>query len=246
MHQGQTARSIIDNRVRKSFISQISQDNYLNCYAVKNVEKKEMWFCGPTQGFDYPNKALVYQWIDGSFALIDLPECAFMETGVRTEPRLTWGNANLTWGQASRPWGQRNFSPLDKAIIGVQRANQDLLQFDVGKTRWNGGSLTDETFFTRFERVGVPLEGMKNKARIKEIVFGAAGNGELSIYVGKQDRPNGPITWIGPRMFEVSTDRRVKIRGRNGQYNCWRIDAQTGTNWDISDMTVIYVSVGKR
>ncbi len=244
VHQGQTARSIIDNRARKTFINQISQDNYLNCFAFKNFEKKEMCFAGPTQGNTYPNKVLKYNWVNDTFDVDDLPECSFIETGVRTEARLTWADLNFPWDAANFQWGQRNFSPLDKAIIGVQRENQDLLQFDVGKLRWNGSE--SETFFTRFERTGVPMGGMKAKTRIKELVFGAAGTGKLSIYVGKQDRPNGPVAWVGPRMFDVANDRRVKIRGINGQYNCWRIDAQTGTDWNISDMTVVYADVGKR
>ena len=244
IHQGQTARSIIDGRVRKSFISQISQDEYLNCYMVKNVEKKEIWFCGVTQGFTYPNRVLKYQWIDQTFDIDDLPECAFMETGVRAEQALTYENATMTYGAANFAYGQRNFSPLDKAIIGVQRSDQDLLQFDIGKTRWDGSA--DQSFFTRFERTGVPLNGMKGKTRIKELVLSATGSGQIQIYVGKQDRPSGSITWTGPRNFDVSTDRRVKIRGKNGEYNCWRIDAQTGTNWEVSDMTVVYVPTGRR
>ncbi len=244
VHQGQTVRSIIDNRVRKTFLSQISGDNYANCFCVKNVEKKEIWFCGPTQGITYPNKALVYQWVNDNFSVIDLPEYPFIAKGIRAESALQWDQANITWDEAAFTWGQRNFSPLDKAIIGVDRTNQNLVQFDVGSTRYDGTSA--QSFNTRFERTGVPFEGMKGKARIKEIVFNATGTGELNVYVGKQDRPSGSVTWVGPRVFDVANDRRVRIRGKNGQYNCWRIEGQTGTQWSISDMTVIYDEVGAR
>jgi len=150
----------------------------------------------------------------------------------------------MEWGNADFNWGERNFSPLDKAVIGVQPADQDLLQFDVGTTRYLGG--TDEAFFTRFERTGVAIGGFKSRNMIKELLFTAEGTGELNIYAGTQDRPQGPIDWVGPRVFDVANSRRVKIRTRKGQYNCWRIDGETGSEWRISDMQVVYEPSGSR
>lgn len=242
VHQGQTAKSIIDDRVRKSFISLVDPTYYENCYAVLNIEKKEIWFCAVLQGSIYPNRALIYQLIDNTFAETDLPECAHMSKGVRIEPALSWGDASMTWGDANFNWGARSFSPLDKGVIGVQ--GTDLMQFDIGTTRYNGTE--DEAFFTRFERTGVAVGGMKSRNMITELVFTAEGTGALNIYVGTQDRPEGSIDWVGPRTFDVATDRRVKIRSRKGQFNCWRIEGTTGSDWRIYDMYVEYEPGGSR
>lgn len=243
-HQGQTAVSIIDDRVRKSFISLIDPVNYPNCFAVLNIEKKEIWFCAVKQGKTYPNQMLIYNLIDGSYYVSDLPECAFMESGVRIEPSLTYAQATMTYGAANFTYGSRNFSPLDKSVIGVQATDQDLLQFDIGTTRYLNS--TDETYRTRFERIGVPLGGLNQQNMIQEIYFSATGTGTLNIYVGTQDKPNGSVTWVGPRTFDVVNNRKVNIRSKNGQFNCWRIDAQTGTDWRISDMQILYEPAGNR
>jgi hypothetical protein len=244
VHQGQTARSIIDDKVRKSFIGLIDPDYYPNCYCVLNVEKKEIMFCAVMQGYIYPNRALVYQLIDNTFSVTDLPECAFMSKGIRIEPSLSWEDAAMEWGDANFNWGSRNFSPLDKAVIGVQASDKDLLQFDVGTKRYLNGA--DEAYFTRFERTGMPLGGMRSRNLIKELIFSAQGTGSLNIYVGTQDRPDGSIDWVGPRVFDVAVDRRVKIRSKKGQFNCWRIEGRTGSDWRISDMQVIYEPSGER
>lgn len=244
VHQGQTAKSIIDDKVRRSFISLIDPDNYENCYAVLNVEKKEIWFCAVLQGQTYPTRALVYQIVDGTYAVTDLPGCAFMSKGVRIEPSLSYGDADIEYGNANFNYGTRNFSPLDKAVIGVQAENKDLLQFDIGTTRYDGAS--DVAFFTRFERTGVPIGSMRDRNMITELIFSGEGTGSLSIYVGTQDRPEGPVDWIGPRMLDISSSRRVKIRSRKGEYNCWRIEGQTGSDWRLTDMHVIYEPSGHR
>lgn len=244
VHQGQTAKSIVDDRVRKSFISLIDPDEYQNCFCVLNVEKKEIWFCAVLQGHTYPNRALIYQLIDNTFSVTDLPECAFMSKGVRIEASLAWEDALMEWGDANFNWGVRNFSPLDKAVIGVQAEDQDLLQFDAGTKRWDGSA--DQSYSTRFERTSVPIGGMKSRNIIKELIFSAEGTGALNVYVGTQDRPEGSIDWVGPRVFDVATDRRVKIRSKKGQFNCWRIEGETGSDWRITDMQVVYEASGER
>ncbi len=243
VHQGQTAQSIVDDRVRKTFISQIDPDNYLNCFAVKHYEKKEIMFCGPTQGNTYPNFALVYSWKDGSFYLTDLPGASFITPGTRQGQALSYGDATMTYGEASFTYGQRNFSVLDKSLIGVHPSNQDLLQFDIGVTRWNGSA--DVSFNTRFEKRSVPLAGLQKQAQVREIHLSATGTGTVQVYVGEQKNSNGPVMWIGPRNFNVETDAYVKIRAK-APLLCWRIDANTGTDWAISNMEIDYKLAGQR
>ena len=243
VHQGQNAESVINNRVRKSFINQIDGDNYLNCFAVKNVEKKEIWFCGPTQGNTYPDRALVYQWIDGTFTITELPQPAFMTEDTRIEAALRYQDATMPYAQASFSYGQRNFSPLDKAIIGVMRDDQDLLQFDLGNTRYIGGS--DQAFFTRFERTNMAFNGFKGQTVLNEFWPDVNGTGTLSIYAGRQERPNGPVTWEGPRSFVIGTDKVVKFRAK-GKLNCIRIDAQTGTDWRMDNVLLVVNAAGRR
>jgi len=244
MHQGQNAVSIIDDRVRKSFVGQVDPVNYENCYCVKQVERKEIWFCVVLQGFTYPSRMLVYNYKDETYYVSDIPECAFITTGVRAEASLTWDDATMTWDQADFAWNQRNYSALDKAVIGVQATDKDLLQFDLGTTRYLNS--TDQAYFTRFERIGLPLGGMKTRNMTTEFVISASGTGTIQIYAGTQDRPGGSIDWIGPRQFDVSADRRVKLRSRKDAYNCWRIEGETGTNWSVSDMTVYHEPSGAR
>ena len=242
MHQGQNATSIVKDKVRKTFISLINPEYYQNCFVVKDVEKKEIWFCGPTGSAQYPNRALVYHWIDQTFVVNDLPEDPFITIGSRTTPKLTWGAASFSWESATFPWGQRNFSALDKAIIGVK--GTALKQYDVGNTRWIDG--TDQAFTTRFERIGVPFGGLNRQNMIQEIVISATGTGTIEVWAGSQQTPSGSVNWRGPRTFDVKNNRKVRIRTATGQYNAWRIQGSTGTTWRISDMEIIHEPRGDR
>ncbi len=242
MHQGQNAKSIIDNRVRKTFIRSVNPEFYQNCYVVKDIEKKEIWFCGPTGSNEYPDKALVYHWVDKTFVVDDLPQDPFISIGSRTTEKLTYGSATFAYSEATFPYGQRNFSALDKAVIGV--SGTELKQYNIGNTRYING--TDETFTTRFERTGFPIGGLNQQNMIQEISFTASGTGTIQIYAGVQDNLKGSVTWEGPRHFDVKNDSKVKIRTARGQYNAWRIQGSTGTEWRISDMEVRHVPKGER
>ncbi len=247
MHQGQNAVSIIDNRVRKSFLSKIDPTNYPNCYVVKDDARKEIWFCGVISGNVYPTRALIYNWVDETFTVSELPGCSFIGIGYRIEDALSYGQADFTYNEATFSYGDDAFSPLTKSIVGTHKSPDDLYQFQIGANRYDPETLVPVAFTSRFERIGVPLGAYTSRNMITEIVLTAEGTGLLDIYAGVQDQAQGGVDWEGPRRFNIATDRRVKIRSKRGQFNAWRIEMPSGSaTWRINNMQVFYSEGGRR
>ena len=95
VHNGVTKESVISKRMRKFLFDQIEPTKYDLTYVVPHYTSNEMWICYvPTGDDDFPTKALVWNWLDNTWAGdIDIPESPFAAFGVVNDSQATtnWG-----------------------------------------------------------------------------------------------------------------------------------------------------------
>lgn len=83
VHLGQTeqATSIIDKVLRKYIFSSIDPTSFYNSFLLSDVKKNEVYFFYPEVGQTYANKVLIWNWVDKSRALRDVPLTPFAAIG---------------------------------------------------------------------------------------------------------------------------------------------------------------------
>lgn len=255
-NDGNSIESIVHNRIRRQLTARMNTDYYHRSYAVRNNSLKEMWFCVPEEGAEYPNVAYIYNWKDDTWAIRTLPyetspavdpldppiidkAVAFSGYGPQSAPTLAWDDWQGTWDSQERVWGSRQRTPLDDTIVGVDGAGSSLLVLDPTDIR-NSGPLG-----TRIERTNFPLEGMRQVTTITRVYPHMQGTEPVQIQFGSQDYAGAPIRWKPAQTFTPGMDRKLDIR-TTGELHSWRIQSLGEGNWVMSGMDIEYTPNGVR
>jgi hypothetical protein len=242
VNDGNQITSILHNRLRKFLSPRISADYYLRSFVMRNNPFSEIWFCVPIDGAEFPNAAMVYNFLDDSWAIRDLPsdtiELSHGWYGSQSQPALTWDTWVGDWNTQTRIWGSTVRSPLDDTIIGVDRASYQLVELDPQDER-----VTE--LGTTIERLGFPLEGHDDVTTITRIYPHIEGTQPITIQIGSQDRAGGPVRWKPAKTFTPGTDRKIDVR-TTGELHAWRISSVGFGNWSMSGMTLEFEPGPKR
>ena len=238
-NDGNKIESIVHNRISSDFASRIDATNYNRSYVVRNNEKKEVWFCIPESGVDFPNVAFIYNWRDDSWAIRDLTaNVVFSATGSKSSAQEDWDTFIGTWDASVAKWGAAGISPLNETLVSVNRATQTLYLVDTNTT-------PDNDFQFTIERTDYPLLGDKQVTTIVAVYPHIQSQGLVNVEIGSQQFPDGPITYKPAVIFNPVTDRKVDIRS-TGELHCWRISALGKIPISMSGMTIEFVKAGLR
>ncbi len=64
VHDGHSARSLVDRRWRRFFFERLNAENAASSFVVLYEEQNEVWFCIPQSGDKNPTAALVYNYLE--------------------------------------------------------------------------------------------------------------------------------------------------------------------------------------
>jgi len=246
-NDGQNVSSILHNRLTKSFTARLNADKYNRSYAVRNTAVNEVWFIVPNEDSDYPNVAYIYNYVDETWAIRDLPflgntgddaiQVAFANYGPQAEPTETWDTWTNTWDYQTRPWGSARRTVLDNTIIGCT-PDSKLVVLDP-KT------LSDQQANTRLERTDFPLSGFEQVNSVVSLYPHIVGTEPVLIHLGSQEFANGPVRWEEGVEFTPGVDKKVDVR-TTGAFFCWRIESTGIGRWRMSGMDISYSKNGLR
>lgn len=245
VNDGNAVKSLLHKRIRSRFRSDLSSDSYYNSYVVTNNTHDEIWFCIPEQGKTYANLAYVYNYLEDTWIVRDIPEAPFANYGSRTAPSIIWSDLTEGWNVNSSTWSDSDVSPFDDEIVSCAKAKQEevggeLLLLDAAIS-----GLTTP-FDAIIERVGFALEGLNKVTTITRIYPHMTGDQAVTIEVGSQDYPGSAIRWKPGVLFTPNTDRKVDIRS-TGELHCFRISKNNvDSDWAISGIDIEYTMSGER
>lgn len=237
-NDGNRIQSIIHKRIRQRLVSNMQADAYLRSFAVTNSAEKEVWFCVPENGSTHPNVAYVYNWKDDSWSIKDIPPIAHAVYAPRATPSDTWNTVIGTWSTILGAWGSRQRTPNDDTIIGIENDPTVINVLDNIETATG-------TFETIIERTNLKLTTDESINTLNRIYPRIEGTGVVTIKVGSQDYPDGPVTWKTGQSFDPTTDRKLDVRA-TGKLHCWSISSTTSARWSLSSMDFEFVSDGVR
>jgi len=232
LHNGQSAISLADNRVRSLFRS-MSRTSLRFSFLTLHTAESEVWLCLAlrTSVLNAVDTVLIYNWTSKTFSIRDLPVSCFAVTpGRLLSPTETWTTISSTWDTEGRTWADLGKSETINRLLGV--VSGGLYQMDSGNTR---------TALTLCERVGIGIPvranqppdttAMKFLKRVWPRVVGATGD-VLSFTLGVQNFPDQGIVWKSPKSYTIGVTKKLDFTA-NGRLFGLRIESAGGGPWTL-------------
>lgn len=251
---GQSVRSIIDQRNRRFLFQQLDKDEFGLSFIQVHRLLNEIWVCFPTQGFGYCDLALVWNWSENTWGVRDLPAgCTAAGDGIDVVgfARRVWEDepAGNTWDLDDQKWDQRSFNLTG----GLLLLGGDNTALDSAGDPYTGGPIyrTERTHQfdgtnkrSRIERLGIRLNNGELVSHITEVWPRALGS-PFDVWVGSQEVPNGAVTWQSVTPFDPEVSRKVTLR-TSGRYPCLAFESNGNVSWALQGVSLRYREGARR
>jgi hypothetical protein len=255
LHNGQTAETLVNRRVREWFYSNLETSRTNEVYVVPNYSRKEMWVCFPETGntVGYANLALVWNWAENTWGVRDLQNFPHIGFGIA----LTAGTSEsfddsvgVAFDDDIGPFGERAYQPQDYQLVAGSAENNELLRVDFSR------QFSGENYHSYVERTGLALVGYDHKGQptvdVNAVKFIRAVYPKvkadpgtiLNIYVGSQQTANGPVSWTGPYLFNCDTDSKIDCRV-SGKYMAIKFEDNGFHGWGLEGYTLDMDIIGR-
>lgn len=247
-HNGSTVNSILSKRQRKRLQDELDSENYFQSFLWPNPFNNEVWFCYPTAGNAYPNRALVlnYKSAGGSdFVVTEANGITFRNTAVGTiesfSPEI-WNSGTDLWSQDTGAWSdlQRR-----RVVLLDPTANKFYL-LDSGTTR-------DGVVFDRVvQREGLALIGKTQKGepvedhqklKMFKRMWPKMSGGPVNIRFGAQQIVGETVTWGAVSSFDPTTQTYVDPGITTGRAVGFEISSQV--DWKLDGYKIDIEPLGE-
>lgn len=242
IHDGNTPKSIIEGRVKDRFYSALDPDNFANTYVFSDPNRQEIWICFPTTGNDVPNRALIWNWVFGTWTEQELANgWAFAQHGVvntSASNDIFNDGTTIQFDSDNSQFDVLGYNPTTfRTLIGRVGAGRQLYLNDETET------FAGQAFNSTLERTGLALIGqgpngpivdqtvMKFCRAVYPDIYIPGGQGSIEVYVGSQNSPSDTVTWSGPHTFNPLTDVKVDCTV-SGRYLGVKFSSTQDFHWE--------------
>ena len=234
LHYANEPQSIITGKWRNWLRENLDPANYQQSFVVANSPKGEVWICIPTIGASYCNRALVWNYEEDTWSLLELPNVTHGTVGFLQTGDDTWEADEATWEADDAAWDA--FDVADRLVMSS--GNSKLYVMDDGDTA-DGTQITATVTRTGLS-FGDP-EIVKLLRSITPRVDGDAGT-VLSIEPATSNDVEGSYTFGAAQTYTVGTTRKAHFMASGRQLGAritssgagsWRIKSQ---GWDVAPM----------
>lgn len=206
MHNGQSARSLLNEKLRRDVFNRISSDSKKTSFCIPNLEHNEVWICFPESGNSYPNRALI--WNATRDVISEVKGVDFRGAAIGQGPpqdSTTWGTVSGSWDSVSRTWGLST----PRRVIICDPDNTRFGMLDSGAQRF-GGSYTSRMrreglAILGKTRTGEPIVDFKRFKLFTRVWIKAEGD-PFKVRLGTQELVEGSVSWSAEQIFDPSTD----------------------------------------
>lgn len=241
VHDGQSAKSVLDKLMRRTLFQLIDASNYGLCFVFKNPFVNEVWICFPQAGSTVCDMALVWNYVDRTTTFRQIPNLSHANYGpVETGLSQPWSSDSAPWSTDTTTWAGAEFSP-DSARAIMASSNGKLYLVD-SSTAFDGVAP-----MAYLERRALPVaapEAMKTITSIRPRIFGTPGE-TLTIKVGgTNDDPYADPTYDAVATFIIGQQVPVDVMS-SWRYPAIRFENNgTANRWRLDSYDVIYESGG--
>lgn len=232
VHDGQSARSVLDNLARRWLYQNIDVTNAGLCFVMKAPFFNEVMFCFPSIGSAVCNKAIVWNWKEDTVSPRDIASTYCGASGpVDNGLTSNWSQNTQSWAATLRAWNGPDLVPsTGRAMIGGGTIAAPRLYLLDGTTSFDG-ALPVAYLERRGLHADVP-DQIKLATLVRPRIFGSAGK-TVNVRIGGQEDPWAEPDWSDPMPFivgetaELDCDvagRYLAIRYESGSAYEWRLD----------------------
>jgi hypothetical protein len=243
---GQSIKSVIDDQVKTFLFSQIDSTYFYKTFMVNNRIQNEVWICYPLTNAvnGLPNRALVWNYKDNTWATRDLPSVNYIGVGfVNPDLTNTWAAATNTWQNSTLAWSQQVYNPTIDSLLmcypADSAANSRFYLADSGTT------FAGTSFTTTLERVGLHAGSTNLVKSVSSVYPRISGTGSVSISVGSELQPFAGVNYSPPVVFNIGQDNKIDCRVR-GRYIAIRFQHDDDTTFNLSGYTIESETVSDR
>jgi len=257
VHDGNTIKSIAQDRVRAYLRQSIDGSNYERAFVVRNPTSTEIWICFPTAGSAYCNRALMWNWRKDSWGLRDLDNVSSgVVGGIESADYLTTWDAlsadGTTWDTWGVTWSEMESLPPDQKLV---LSNPDRMTGLI-ETEYGGAELGEPLIF-QVERQGcwtmpckvvdgnrvADLQSIKFIRRVRFRTDAFASAEVVQFDVAVQTDLDSPLDWQPANRWTDSTVEATVFR--RGRFVSYRITSVSGSLFSIEDVTIEYEPSGQ-
>ena len=238
IHQGGQPKSILERKMRTWLASNMDPTYLGRSFMVANHVKSEVWTCFPATGASTCTKALIWNYTEDTFAIIDLPNTTAGAFGpLATTAGGTWASDSNTWASDATTWNETSVA-LDRRVI-LTGTSSLLYLMDEGDT-FAGSAISASV-----ERTDITLGDPDRRKMIRGVRLrvDAAAATVLSVQVGASDDPEVAPTWSTAVTYTVGTTFQANTIAA-GRFLSIRISSAAGGQWRIKTIGLDVVLLG--
>jgi Flp pilus assembly protein TadG len=247
IHDGQQAQSLLTQRWRRAFFSDMDTAKYVRNFVVADPANKEVWACYVPNGGTFPSKALVWKYDEDRLSIRDIPLVAHAAVGVVDISGSlggAWSADSAAWSSDITTWDETSFNPAQRNLLLAVPGSTRLFRAPTG-LQADGSNYTA---FVERTGIGIPLKAdgppdysvVKSLTRLWPRVTGDAG-GVINVYVGGQDSPEGVVEWQGPYSYIIGTTDHIDALV-TARLHAVRFESTAAFSWSLHgyDLEVAY------
>lgn len=243
IHDGSSAQSIADSRVKRWFFNALNSARYKRVFVVGNRDENEIWICFPENGHDFANLALVWNRANNTFDVRELgADIAHAEEGIVIGTSSTFDGLVGTFDEQVGAFSDYEPSPFSQRLILWNGIAKQALQADSGETL-NG---TTMTCYVERSNMGLTRDvgSIKRVMRVIPKVLGTVGD-TFRVYIGARSAIGGSITYFGPYNYTIGVDYKIDCR-ISARWLSLKFEAQTTNSWRLAGFDVEFTPEGWR
>lgn len=218
MHDGFSAQSLLDTKMKRWLFTNIDEDNIENVFLVKNTYFNEVWVCFPSSGSTWCDTALCWNWKNNTTSLRDLPTVSFGTTGPVGDEAMT-----------QTGWGDDEFPPESERVFMVSSTGQNAYLMDAS-LHYDGAAISAE-----LTRTGLAFDEPAKLKYVRGVRPRMEGSGQtVSIQIGTHDTLHGTVTYETAQTFTIDSDFKVDFNAA-GRYIALKITS-TSDEWKLESL----------
>jgi hypothetical protein len=240
-HDGQNIRSLVDGKLRRTFFSTLSDENFENSFCVYLEPKEEVWFCVPTTGKTVPNLALVWNVATDQFGYRIIPPTDFAGAGPIGEQQglAQWDNETLDWASRVGGWIEGALSETEDSIILASKEEVKLYLADSGR------DADGVAYRSTIGKLSMQIDEPGREKAVRRIWphINAPAGTVFTMQLFNQKDPQANFQQVALQDFVHPTEHGIAVNV-NARYLGMRLWTEESVDWDIGAYDVEYRNRG--
>lgn len=233
-------QSILTGRMKRTFFtSELDSEYSTRSFVVSNPSRNEVWVCYPPVGETTCTRALIWNWVDNTIGMRDLPSANYAASGLLNyDVGMTFDDDDGTYDDAYGAYNQDDFAPNDHRLIFA--ASKIYLA--------DSSNYFDTTAISmRLERTGLAFgdpDTFKTMKALTPRLIGPEGT-EVSVQFGGSPSAEIATTWRDPVTYTIGQSSPKVYDFVSGRFLAYRISSSSAQGVSLKSIDIEFEFTGK-